>query len=208
MVFVGQEFGMCLGIVVGMQVGKYEQGQLGARQACLCWCSLQEFPGGNPYGLIWASSEHAASGSLDNVYSDSGSSKCSSEQSEGCIPFFKQASKTCCHFFLILLVKDSHKPAQKAGKIDPLFSMGKLSKSHWKIVSVTGDTVATILENTICPSGPSGHNLYPSHGQSTSPSAGLFSPIQFFMVRVAVSRTKIFYLNHVHVWIKLFACNS
>ena len=128
MVFVGQEFGMCLGIALGMQVGKYEQGQLGARQACLCWCSLQEFPGGNPYGLIWASSEHAASGSLDNVYSDSGSSKCSSEQSEGCIPFFKQASKTCCHFFLILLVKDSHKPAQKAGKIDPPLFNGKAVK--------------------------------------------------------------------------------
>lgn len=133
MVFVGQEFGMCLGIAVGMQVGKHEQGQLGPRQACLCWCSLQEFPGGNPHGLIWASSEHAASGPLDNVYSNSGSSKCSSKQSGGCIPFFKQASKSCCHFFLIQLVKDSHKPAQKAGKIDPSFQwescQGHIGKS-------------------------------------------------------------------------------
>ena len=142
----------------------------------VCSNSLQTFPGGLP---IWANLGFLRAwqpqGSWTTYIVIS-----FHKQGGDCIPFSKQASKSNCHFFCILLVKNSHEPAQKAGKIDPSFQwesceghIGKsflwqetLSQPTWKIHYASVGPLVTI---------------YPSNGQSTLPSPGLFFPYPTFL---------------------------
>ena len=78
---------------------------------------------------------------------------------------------------------------------------GRMVKGHIvDLLLVVGDNVIAILEIKIY--------ILPPDKIHTPPSVGHLLLPHFFLSRVSASRSNMFDLNHVHVWIKLFTHSS
>lgn len=147
MTFVGQEFGMCLGTMMGKQVWVAAVGA-GVLAMPLCSHGLWASPADRHMGYLGLPQSLAASGLLGSFHGDVGSGK----QGGGCTNFSNLITGVMwCHFFLIRLQQEcyEHASVQRAGNADPSFQWENYQGSHCRSAFVIDDIVAAILENTL-----------------------------------------------------------